>query len=65
MGPRDQKLTPRSSTQHPTRCQNRHWAAEVTKVGGGAAKDTLEDYYTFFKIDFFKLQIIIVYLAQQ
>src|SRR6218665_688146 len=24
MGPRDQKLTPRSRTQHPTRCQYRH-----------------------------------------
>src|SRR6218665_256166 len=30
MGPRDQKLTPRSRTQHPTRCQNRHWAADTT-----------------------------------
>ena len=25
MDPRDQELTPCSRTQHPTRCQNRHW----------------------------------------
>jgi len=29
------------SSQHPLRCQNRHWAAEVSKVRGGTAKDTL------------------------
>src|SRR6218665_4036533 len=43
-GPRDQKLTPRSRTQHPTCRQNRHWAAEVAKVSGGAAKDTTGDH---------------------
>src|SRR6218665_4174853 len=37
---RDQKLTPRSRTQHPTCGQNRHWAAEVAEVRGGAAKYT-------------------------
>src|SRR6218665_4106216 len=40
MGTRDQKLTPRSRTQHPTCCQNRHWAAEVAEVRGAASKDT-------------------------
>src|SRR6218665_1088323 len=44
MGTRDQKLTPRSRTQHPTRSQNRHWAAEDAKVRGGAAKDTTGDH---------------------
>src|SRR6218665_164948 len=34
MGPRDQKLNPRSRTQHSTRCQDRHWTAEVTKARG-------------------------------
>src|SRR6218665_2673672 len=31
-GTRDQKLTPRSRTQHPTCSQNRHWAAEDVHV---------------------------------
>src|SRR6218665_2046973 len=43
MGPRDQKLTPRSRTQHPTCGQNRQWAAEVR---GGAAKDTTGQHCT-------------------
>src|SRR6218665_3760175 len=44
-GTRDQKLTPRSRTQHPTCGQNRHWAAaEVEEVRGGAAKDTAGDH---------------------
>src|SRR6218665_1439766 len=41
---RDQKLTPRSRTQHPTCSQNRHWAAEGAKVRGGAAKATTGDH---------------------
>src|SRR6218665_362194 len=41
--PRDQEFTPRSRTEHLTRCQNRHWAAEITKVRGGTAKDTPGD----------------------
>src|SRR6218665_972453 len=44
MGTRDQKLTPRSRTQHPTCSQNRHWAAEDAEVRGGAAKDTTGDH---------------------
>src|SRR6218665_3215620 len=44
MGTRDQKLTPRSRTQHPTRSHNRHWAAEDAEVRGGAAKDTTGDH---------------------
>src|SRR6218665_2841081 len=44
MGTRDQKLTPRSRTQHPTCGQNRHWAAEVAQVRRGAAKDTMGDH---------------------
>src|SRR6218665_3071903 len=43
-GTRDQKLTPRSRTQHPTFGQNRHWAAEVAEVRGGAAKVTTGDH---------------------
>src|SRR6218665_1678874 len=43
-GPRDQKLTLRSRTQRPTCGQNRHWAAEVAEVRGGAAKDTTGDH---------------------
>src|SRR6218665_3657345 len=44
MGTRDQKLTPRSRTQHPTRSQNRHWTAEDVEVRGGAARDTTGDH---------------------
>src|SRR6218665_100180 len=43
-GPRDQKLTPLSRTQHPTCGQNQHWAAEVAEVRGDAAKDTTGDH---------------------
>src|SRR6218665_798680 len=43
-GTRDQKLTPRSRTQHPTCSQNRHWAAEDAEVRGGTAKDTTGDH---------------------
>src|SRR6218665_940823 len=43
-GLRDQKLTPRRRTQHLTCSQNRHWAAEVTEIRGGAAKDTTGDH---------------------
>src|SRR6218665_162214 len=44
MGPRDQKLTLRCRTQRPTRCQNLHWAAEVTEVREGIVKDTPGDH---------------------
>src|SRR6218665_78837 len=44
MGTRDQKLTPRSRTEHSTCGQNRHWAAEVAEVRRGAAKDTTGDH---------------------
>src|SRR6218665_1933571 len=40
---RARETIPRSRTEHPTRCQNRHWAAEITKVRGGTAKDTPGD----------------------
>src|SRR6218665_3997135 len=43
-GTRDQKLTPRSRTQHPTCRQNRHWAAEDAEVRAGAANDTTGDH---------------------
>src|SRR6218665_2331752 len=44
MGTRDQKLTLRSRTQHPTCSQNRHWAAEDAEVRWGAAKYTTGDH---------------------
>jgi len=34
------KLTPSLQVEHPMHCPNQHWAAEVTKVRGGAVKDT-------------------------
>src|SRR6218665_428228 len=34
----------KNRTQHPTCGQNRHWAAEVAEVRGGAAKDTTGDH---------------------
>jgi len=43
-GTTGQKLTPCSWMQHPMRCQNWHWTAEVAKVRGGLVKDTIGDH---------------------
>src|SRR6218665_266356 len=65
MGPRDQKLTPRSRTQHPMHCQNRHWAAEVTKVRGAQRKTHRETIDMFLKdrIEVGSIEVIYWYLT--